>query len=270
MVLAKSYSDQDALPGRREYRRDETGEGFADGTAVLTCGRMIWPARRRGEAPALCWPRMAAPSIPADRRVAALARPTGSLRTVPPIIEPLWEGIHVLAHVRGGRARLIDQDGDDIGGQFRALLEAIEHDVASEEAVIDGWVTNQATRSGEGLALITVEPPRGVGLLRPQPGPPASRRTIVPRSSPSWPSTSWCSTGDAPGPPLLERKRLLDAVIVTSELVRSSPYVRPARPLAALLAGRRVPRCRPEGRQRQVRARRVGRRLVGGAPHPRR
>jgi len=152
------------------------------------------------------------------------------MRTVvDPIIEPLWEGIHVLAHVRDGRARLIDEDGDDIGGQFRAVVEAIGRDVAADEAVLDGWVTNQATRSGEGLALITVEPPRGVGLLRPpKPGPPR----VAPHDRPeilAFVAVDLLVLDGEPlmDVPLLERKRLLDSVVVTSELVRSSPYVRP-------------------------------------------
>lgn len=172
------------------------------------------------------------PSLSPDRAAwrPQVPRPSRTARTiVDPIIEPLWEGVHVLAHVREGRARLIDEDGEDVGGQFRTVVAALAGDVAVDDAVLDGFLTNQATRSGEGLALITVEAPRGVGLLRqPKPQPPRvvahDRPEIVAFVAVDLLVLDGQTLFDVP---LLERKRLLDSILVTGELVRTSPYVRP-------------------------------------------
>jgi ATP-dependent DNA ligase len=172
------------------------------------------------------------PSIPSDpiEWRPQIPRPAAKARTVvDPIIEPLWEGVHVLAHAQGRDVRLIDDQGDDVGREFGAIAEALAQDVAAGQAVLDGWLTNQATRTGEGLALVPMEPPRGMGLFRaPKPGPPR----IVPHDRPATIAFVAVDLLLLDGQvlfdlPLLERKRLLDSVIVGSELVRTSPYVRP-------------------------------------------
>jgi ATP-dependent DNA ligase len=176
------------------------------------------------------------PSIPTDpiEWRPQIPRPAAKSRAVvDPIIEPLWEGVHVLAHAQidGVRpdVRLIDDQGYDVGREFAAIEEALAQDVAAGQAVLDGWLTNQATRTGEGLALVPMEPPRGMGLFRaPKPGLPR----IVPHDRPTTIAFVAVDLLLLDGQvlfdlPLLERKRLLDSVIVGSELVRTSPYVRP-------------------------------------------
>jgi len=176
--------------------------------------------------------RMAGPSIPADRTLwrPQVARPSRRARTiVDPIIEPLWEGVHVLVHARDGTVRLIDDEGYDIGREFAAILAALRDDLTVSDAIVDGWLTNQATRSGEGLALVPVEAPRGMGIFRaPKPGPPR----IAPHDRPGSVAFVAVDLLVLDGQvlldlPLLERKRLLESVIVGGELVRTSPYVRP-------------------------------------------
>jgi ATP-dependent DNA ligase len=169
------------------------------------------------------------PSDPIDWRP-QIPRPAAKSRTVvDPIIEPLWEGVHVLVHAQDSDVRLIDDQGYEVGREFDAIAEALRHDVAAGQAVVDGWLTNQATRTGEGLALVPMEPPRGMGLFRaPKPGPPR----IVPHDRPATIAFVAVDLLLLDGQvlfdlPLLERKRLLDSVIVGSELVRTSPYVRP-------------------------------------------
>ena len=175
---------------------------------------------------------MTAPSIPADRAAwrPQVARPSSRTRTiVDPIIEPLWEGVHVLVHARDRAVRLIDDEGYDVGREFSPILVALRDGLAVSEAVVDGWLTNQATRSGQGLALVPVEAPRGMGIFRaPKPGRPR----IPPHDRPG--SLAFVAVDllvldgqDLFDLPLLERKRLLDAVVIGSELVRISPYVRP-------------------------------------------
>jgi len=154
---------------------------------------------------------------------------------VDPIIEPLWAGVHVLVHARDRAVRLIDDEGYDVGNEFAAILHALRDDIAAIDAIVDGWLTNQATRSGAGLALVPVEAPRGMGVFRaPRPGPPR----IVPHDRPGSVAFVAVDLLVLDGQvlldlPLLERKRLLDSVVVVSELVRTSPYVRP--PLARWL-----------------------------------
>ena len=175
---------------------------------------------------------MPSPEPPADRLAwrPQVPRPARTARTVvDPIIEPLWEGVHVLAHVRAGVVRLLDIEGDDISREFAEIAKALAEAIAADEAVIDGWLTNQATRSGEGLALITVETTRGVPLIRPPsvvtPKLPAHDRP----ESVAFIAVDLLSVDEQPlfDLPLLERKRLLDSLILGSELVRTSPYVRP-------------------------------------------
>jgi ATP-dependent DNA ligase len=172
-------------------------------------------------------------TLPAADRLAwrpQVARPSRTARAVvDPVIEPLWEGVHLLAHVRDGIVRLVDGEGDDVNGEFAEIAVGIAAAIAAGEAVIDGWVTNQATRSGEGLALITVETSRGVPLIRP---PSITTPRVAEHDRPgsiAFIAVDLLSLDDqlVLDLPLLERKRLLDSVVVGNELVRVSPYVRP-------------------------------------------
>ena len=159
-----------------------------------------------------------------------IARPSATGRTVvDPIIEPLWEGVHLLAHVRDRVVRLVDRDGDDLAREFAEITTGVSEAIAATEAVVDGWITNQATRSGEGLALITIDATRGVPLIRP---PTVVAAKVPAHDRPqqiAFIAVDLLSLDDQPllDLPLLERKRLLDSVVVGSELVRTSPYVRP-------------------------------------------
>lgn len=176
--------------------------------------------------------RMALPSLPTDRTAwrPQAARPSRTARAVrDPIIEPLWEGIHVLVHAGDGTIRLIDADGNEIGRRYAAIVEALRAGILSEEAIVDGWLTDQATRTGEGLALVAAEAPRGLSILRPAaPAPPPE----LPHDRPGTLAFVAVDLLLLDGSsvlelPLLERKRLLESVIVVSDFVRVSPYVRP-------------------------------------------
>jgi len=178
------------------------------------------------------FPSVPGSSIPADPKEWRPQVPRPSTRSRPivdPIIEPLWEGVRVLVHLRDGAVRVIDDEGYEVDAQFGAIVEALAHGIAASEAVVDGWLTNQATRSGEGLALVLVEAPRGMSILRPtKPGPAPA----VPHDRPDAVAFVAVDLLVLDGQvlldlPLLERKRLLESVIAGSELVRTSPYVRP-------------------------------------------
>jgi ATP-dependent DNA ligase len=174
----------------------------------------------------------AASSIPADPREWRPQVPRPSTRARPivdPIIEPLWEGIRVLVHAGDGKIRVIDDEGYEVGPQFAAIVDALSASIVAGQAVVDGWLTNQATRSTQGLALVLMEAPRGMGIFRatkPGPAPP------VPHDRPDAVAFIAVDLLVLDGEilldlPLLERKRLLESVIAGGDLVRTSPFVRP-------------------------------------------
>ncbi|MBA2488550.1 MAG: hypothetical protein H0V36_04395 [Chloroflexi bacterium] len=173
-------------------------------------------------------------------------RPKPARRTPPvrdPIVEPLWSGIRVIAHfeltlsgpddqaVPAPRIRLIDGFGEDVSALEPVLLQEIADGVLAMDAVIDGVLTRQATRGGEGAAILHHAHISPVGMLM-------SREARLTVDAPI------ISAADSPVAfvcldllrvdgeplldlPLLERKRQLEGVIRTSERLRISPFTRP-------------------------------------------
>lgn len=166
-----------------------------------------------------------------------LRRPARDVRD--PILEPYWVGLRVLAHFDRARTaedggpwlQLIDTDGDDATDEEPAVMAELAQAVMAEDAIIDGYLSDQATRSGEGVAMVGEATVPRVPLLSRQ-GFDIDMRAL--------PDT------DAVHPyafvaidllridgqslidlPLLERKRLLDAVVRQGPLVRVTPYTRP-------------------------------------------
>lgn len=164
------------------------------------------------------------------------------------IVEPAWGGVRVVV------ARTPDEATPFVRGEVvevpgdlrRALLEAI----TAEGAVIEGHLTTEAFRLGEGAMP---EPPR---LVRPSIlVPPALRRRT--RDDPAMRSREhagrelasgrvalealargephalvatdllWLDGQSLEDIPLLERKRWLEAILLPSHLVRVTPFVRP-------------------------------------------
>lgn len=150
-----------------------------------------------------------------------------------PIVEPLWSGWRVLLHFDSARpeeVRLIDAFGDDVAPTEAAVAAEAGRAVLATDAVIDGILTHQATRTGEGVAVLhdAALNPTSVLFSR-DPGIDVERRI----SSEESPVALVCidllrvdgqSVLDLP---LLERKRLLESLIAASELVRVSPFTRP-------------------------------------------
>ncbi len=160
-------------------------------------------------------------------------------------MEPSWDGLQVLAHfdLELGEPdhpwlRLIDADGDDLVTAYEEVAAELRRGILAVDAVIDGWLTTQATRSGEGALVTPILKPSAVSLLTGRPG------TLVPAQLP--PRTEEAVTAfvavdllrvdgqDLLAVPLLERKRLLEGVVRQSPLVRVSPFTRP--PLSQWLA----------------------------------
>jgi len=54
--------------------------------------------------------------------------------------EVKWDGYRALGYVRGGDAKLLSRNGNDLTGRFPALAKALEKTVRSPECVVDGEV----------------------------------------------------------------------------------------------------------------------------------
>jgi ATP-dependent DNA ligase len=159
---------------------------------------------------------------------------------VDPLLEPMWTGVRVLAHYRDspnidewGDVRVIDQYGDDATLDAPQAVDQLRRSVQAREAVIDGVMTNEATAGGENTAIgmfPTVNPIRKFFLG----GTPESDVKYEPRGprregAMAFVAVDLLSVDDQPlfDLPLLERKRILESIIVESDLVRLSPVARP-------------------------------------------
>ncbi|MEA2536911.1 MAG: dependent ligase domain [Chloroflexota bacterium] len=165
---------------------------------------------------------------------------SGSTKNVvDPIIEPAWNGQRTLVRIGFGDAiELIDADGQPVVGPT-GIVAAISAATRASSLILDGYLTDQATRTSEGLMLAGAEAP-SVGDMTAQLvlGSIGRRR----RQEASRPRQA-----DAAGEPtafvavdlllvddesivdvpLLERKRILEAVFAEGELVRRTAFVRP-------------------------------------------
>ena len=157
-----------------------------------------------------------------------------------PLIEPLWEGIRVLVHVEpGGIARIIDEAGADLTSRNADVAATLESAVDAETATLDGYLTAQATRSGEGAAIVVVEAPTASQMVGQMfLGKSGERAITGGADAPELPHDRGGLVAfvavdllevdgtDLLDVPLLERKRLLDGVLTASDLVRVGLYVR--------------------------------------------
>jgi hypothetical protein len=169
-------------------------------------------------------------------------------RIAEPVVEPLWSGVRVIAAGRGRTAELL-QDGEPFDTPA-ALSEAVAAAAATTDGVIlDGYVTKQVANDEPGVYTgADTLPSTGsilvgglVGLrrrarrdeLREDLAEERAARDIGADEPVNlvvvdllWLDGQWLLDV-----PLLERKRLLEAILPGGDLVRPSPYVRP--PLAS-------------------------------------
>ncbi len=168
-----------------------------------------------------------------------------------PVVEPAWDGVRVLAHLdaAAGRVVLNDVTGADLAPDHAPIVGALLAALAADAAILDGYLTDQATRPGEGRGIVTSESPtlgeharqfflgrRGAELMsgRGRPGQAGGARTIdeIERTRDNVPIAFVAVDLVALDGellveiPLLERKRLLESVLVEGDLVRRTPYVR--------------------------------------------
>jgi bifunctional non-homologous end joining protein LigD len=152
-----------------------------------------------------------------------------------PILEPLWSGIRALLHYEStddaaGRIRMIDGDGEELTLAEPAVVREASRAIAADDAVIDGVLTWEATRGGEGTALIT-ESRASVSsmLFSREPTVEIERKDEDTHDVLAFVALDLLRVDGQSllNLPLLERKRLLESVVVQSERVRVSVYTRP-------------------------------------------
>lgn len=153
------------------------------------------------------------------------------------IVEPHWQGLHVLAHFEAGELALIDAQGEEADDIDSLVTEALSAAVMAEDAVIDGFLTPEATRNDVGAAPIASTNTSGIGLL--VGSKESGRLDVAPvrradRDAAAGGELAFVAVDllrldgqSLLDIPLLERKRLLESLLVQSERVRISPYTRP-------------------------------------------
>jgi ATP-dependent DNA ligase len=161
-----------------------------------------------------------------------------SARVANPIVEPLWTGVRTLAAVDDGGAALVDAEGQPVPG-MDAILDALVAAVRAVGIVVDGFVTKQGGPSGSGLSIWSDEMPSMsgfIGLRRNRAvdtvhlkegaadavtfGPDDEIRLVVT-------DLLWLDDASLLDVPLLERRRLLEGVLVESDVIRVGAYIRP-------------------------------------------
>jgi len=73
-----------------------------------------------------------------------------------PVIEPAWDGIRVLAHldVAADRAEITDVTGADLASEHAPIAGALLGALAADTAIVDGYLTDQATRPTENRTIV--------------------------------------------------------------------------------------------------------------------
>ena len=159
-----------------------------------------------------------------------------------PIIEPLWSGIRVLAAVEPGASALFDTDGEPVL-DFIEVEADLRATVAADEIVIDGYLTKQpaheeaVTDDGEWMPKTSEILTQGlIGSRRNRTAEHAERLEREREATTFGPDDVVVFVaidllhldGESMlDVPLLERKRLLEASVPESDLVRRGAYVRP-------------------------------------------
>ncbi|HWP63116.1 MAG TPA: hypothetical protein VNO86_06575 [Candidatus Binatia bacterium] len=174
-----------------------------------------------------------------------------------PIVEPVWEGRRVLVHIEPGLLQVVDAEGvvlvsrpaeastsvavTEPEDELEAVVAAISAALRAGQAVLDGVLTVQASRSGEGALPGEVAIPTA-GELAAQLVFGQRRRREDAAAAPGASAEPIRRPGDLLtfvaldllaldgepllDVPLLERKRLLESVLAEGPLVRRTAYVR--------------------------------------------
>lgn len=173
---------------------------------------------------------------------------SANVKKVPdPIVEPLWEGVRVLVRVGldgpaagspGPSVEIVNDAGRTLT-DFADIAAAIAAAARASSLVLDGYLTGQATRPGEGIALEGLEAPTASDMAaqlflgsagrRRRHELDRSRRVAAAAGPLAFVAVDLLLVDDEPliDVPLLERKRILEQVLEEGELVRRTVFVRP-------------------------------------------
>ncbi len=168
-----------------------------------------------------------------------------------PVVEPAWDGVRVLAYAARNDVRLIDAEGVDLAEDHPEITAEIASAALADAIVLDGYLTDQAMRSGVGVDFDIDQTP-GMSehvtqfFLGRQAADYVGGKGRVPgRSTGRTIGQAEAAAAADPVPiafvaidllalddedlldiPLLERKRLLESVLPEGERVRRTPFVR--------------------------------------------
>lgn len=165
-------------------------------------------------------------------------------RIAEPVVEPLWSGLRVIAAAQGGAAALI-HDGEELLGRddlTQALAAAVEP--TTEGVILDAYVTKQISGEDTGIRSGIIGMPSVGRLLarslvggrildKAQQLEDDRADRAAQRFEEEDPvnlvavDLLWLDGEWLLDVPLLERKRLLAAVLPGDPIVRASMYVRP-------------------------------------------
>jgi ATP-dependent DNA ligase len=168
-----------------------------------------------------------------------------------PLVEPAWDGIRILAHVAATGVRLVDASGADLAPDHPEIAAELAAGGLAEALVVDGYLTDQALRSGVGVLLDVDESPRmGEHVTQLFLGKKAAdhvggRGNLPGRATARTVNQAEAAAEAEPVPiafvavdllalddellfglPLLERKRLLESVLPEGARVRRTAFVR--------------------------------------------
>lgn len=182
-------------------------------------------------------------SSPSDLRLMPFGR-TEAKRIRDGLWEPLWRGERVLVQVLGREVTIRDEHGDEIEGHD-LLRDAIVEAAQAEELVLDGYIApalptdTAGLESPPGMDAVMSANELGRQLLLGGTGRnerkealviQGARRVRTPSSSPSAfiaVDLLWLDGEVLIDVPLLERKRLLESVLLDTPEVRRTMVVRP-------------------------------------------
>lgn len=157
-----------------------------------------------------------------------------------PLVEPLWSGVRVIAHVHADGERdpdvtLIEDMGADLAPELPDVTTALGRSVMAVEAIIDGVITNEVGLQGIGAAAVPEVRGSATSLIMRSNASLDVRRRALPGDEPEEEKVEGFVAVDLLSVdgtslldiPLLERKRILESVIEQSKLVRVSIQTRP-------------------------------------------
>jgi ATP-dependent DNA ligase len=164
-------------------------------------------------------------------------------RIADPIIEPMWFGIRTLAAIDGQDVALADEAGEPVDGHAE-VAAALAESTAAERLVVDGFLTRLPDRDQSAVFValddlptssqLASRPLLGIRRTRAQDVTKAmeaarAARTFGPEDVVTFVAIDllWLDGESLLDVPLLERRRLLESVLVESDLVRRGVFVRP-------------------------------------------